>query len=221
MSRPTHPKSVFINCPFDKGYDNLFNAIVFCVMNCGLFPRCALEPVLGNQVRLQNITSLIESCKFGVHDLSRKTPDKKGKLCRFNMPFELGLFYGAKSFGSKKQKSKECIIMDSKKYEYQKFISDLAGIDARSHRSAVKTIVRELRDWIFDLKRNPNIPGAEEIMRRYGLYNNNDLKKILRRLRRQNIYSLTFVEKRIIIAEWLEVNGFSIELMLLKWAKNP
>src|SRR6266496_5132041 len=35
--------SVFINCPFDKQYQPIFDATVFCVVACGFEPRCTLE----------------------------------------------------------------------------------------------------------------------------------------------------------------------------------
>jgi len=35
--------SVFINCPFDRQYQPLLDAIVFCVVACGSEPRCTLE----------------------------------------------------------------------------------------------------------------------------------------------------------------------------------
>jgi hypothetical protein len=63
--------------------------------------------------------------------------DRKSKLPRFNMPLELGVFLGASELGDKKQKKKRCLILDKKKYRYQKFISDLAGHDIESHENKV------------------------------------------------------------------------------------
>ncbi len=48
-------------------------------------------------------------------------------LPRFNMPLELGIFLGAKRFGSQKQKQKNGLILDREKYRYQSFCSDIAG----------------------------------------------------------------------------------------------
>src|SRR5437764_14485288 len=47
--------SVFINCPFDKQYQPIFDAIVFCVVACGFEPRCTLELTDAGEVRIENI----------------------------------------------------------------------------------------------------------------------------------------------------------------------
>jgi len=43
MAQDEYNKGVFINCPFDAQYKPLFDGIVFAVLDCGLWPRCALE----------------------------------------------------------------------------------------------------------------------------------------------------------------------------------
>jgi len=42
---PGHEDSVFVNCPFDEEYEELFDAIVFAVHDCGFVARCALEAI--------------------------------------------------------------------------------------------------------------------------------------------------------------------------------
>src|SRR5205085_10402919 len=129
MPRPEYNESVFINCPFDGEYKALFDAIVFAVNDCGFVPRCALEEDDGSQVRVQKIYEIIAACRLGIHDLSRTEVDETTRLPRFNMPLELGAFLGAKHFGNNRQKRKACLILDSEKYRYQKFISHIAGQD--------------------------------------------------------------------------------------------
>jgi hypothetical protein len=90
---------VFINCPFDPGYNKKFRAIVFTIVYCGFEPRCSLELDDGSQNRLDKIMSIIGECKFGIHDISRTQLDSANRLPRFNMPLELGVFFGAKKFG--------------------------------------------------------------------------------------------------------------------------
>ena len=87
--------NVFVNCPFDDGYKAQFRATVFTIMRCGCVPRCALEIVDSAQTRISKIQSIIAECRLGVHDISRTELNQNG-LPRFNMPFELGLFLGAK-----------------------------------------------------------------------------------------------------------------------------
>lgn len=98
--------NVFLNCPFDDKYKELFYTAIFAVMDCGFSVRCALETTDASQVRIQRIYEQIASCRFGIHDLSRTQLDKKSQLPRFNMPLELGIFLGAKFLGDEKQKEK-------------------------------------------------------------------------------------------------------------------
>src|SRR6266404_5075471 len=90
--------SVFINCPFDKQYQPIFDAIVFCVVACGFEPRCTLELTDAGEVRIENIYRLIAQCNHSIHDISRtEVKGQPYKLPRFNMPLELGIFLGAKT----------------------------------------------------------------------------------------------------------------------------
>jgi hypothetical protein len=88
---------VFINCPFDEEFTPVFYAIVFAVYRCGFRPRSALEEDNGLNNRLGKIEKLIGECQFGIHDISRTESNSKA-LPRFNMPFELGIFWGAEKF---------------------------------------------------------------------------------------------------------------------------
>jgi hypothetical protein len=44
---------VFINCPFDTGYQPIFSAIVFAVFDLGFVARCSLEDDDAGEVRLR------------------------------------------------------------------------------------------------------------------------------------------------------------------------
>lgn len=124
---------VFINCPFDDSYRPLFQAVVFAVHACGLVARSALEVENGAEVRIDKIARIIAGCRHSIHDISRVEPDPGSGLPRMNMPFELGLFIGAKRFGNAKHQLKTCIIFDRERYRYQQFLSDIAGQDIRAH----------------------------------------------------------------------------------------
>lgn len=137
---------VFINCPFDPHYAEIFQALIFAVRFCGFTPRCARE--LDDGVRIEKLNDIIEQCRYGVHDLSRTELDDDNQLPRFNMPLELGLFLGAKRFGDLEQKRKRTLILDVEPYRYQKFISDLAGMDPKSHRGDAGVAVGEVRTWL-------------------------------------------------------------------------
>lgn len=122
---------VFVNCPFDRQYQPIFEAVIFAIHACGFYSRCALENSDSDQVRLDKIIRMIGECELGIHDLSRA--DTHGQLPRFNMPLELGLFLGAQKFGGKKNRHKACLVLEGERYQYQRFISDLAGVDPAAH----------------------------------------------------------------------------------------
>lgn len=137
---------IFINCPFDPSYFPMLRAILFAIYRCGFAPISALSYDNGLENRLHKIEKCISSAKFGIHDLCKVGLSPTG-LPRFNMPFELGLFFGAKEFGAQKQK-KNAIIFDSKKFRYNKFISDLNGVDIKVHDNSPYKVIKYIRDWL-------------------------------------------------------------------------
>ena len=113
--------NAFINCPFDDDYADLFSAIVFTVHDCGFVARCAQEDNNAGRVRVDKILEIIGECRVGIHDISRVALDLKSKLPRFNMPLELGLFLGAKQYGSGRQKDKVCLVLEKERYRFRCF----------------------------------------------------------------------------------------------------
>lgn len=126
---PNYDRNVFINCPFDAANRPLFEPVTFAVYDCGFYPRSALEVEDSTQVRIEKIQTIIRESRLAVHDISRTELDRITCLPRFNMPLELGIFLGAKAFGSREQKRKAAIVLDTQPFRYQKYISDIAGQD--------------------------------------------------------------------------------------------
>ena len=160
MPRPNpcseYDDSVFINCPFDREYVGLFNAVVFAVHDCGYIARCALEFEDASQVRVDGIFRLIRDCRYGIHDLPR-----------FNMPLELGMFLGAKKFGDRAQRRKRCLILDHVPYRLQKCCSDIGGQDPRAHQRKPEIAMRVVRNFLRAQRPKITMPGAAVIHRRY------------------------------------------------------
>ena len=96
----SYDDNVFLNCPFDKNYWPILESITFAIHDCGFFARSALESDDGSEVRIRKIQDLVRICRYGIHDISRIELSQNSGLPRFNMPLELGIFLGAKSFGS-------------------------------------------------------------------------------------------------------------------------
>ena len=161
--------NVFINCPFDLEFQPLFHAIAFAVIQCGYTVRCALEADDTGATRIDRIYRLIDECRFGIHDISRIEHDTVNNLPQFNMPFELGLFLGARRFGAKLQRDKQCLVLEAERYRYQKYLSDIAGQDIRQHDNDPAKAVGAVRDWLAASrsKSAQPLPGATAIMRHY------------------------------------------------------
>lgn len=168
MNTPQYETAVFVNCPFDEAYRGLFHAAVFAIFDCGYIAHCALEFDDGSEVRIEKIGRLIAECRLGIHDISRTEPDPVTNLPRFNMPFELGLFLGAKRFGRPDHKRKICLILDIERYRYQKFISDIAGQDIAAHGGDPTQAIRIVRDWLSNATPKPlRVPSGRTIAARY------------------------------------------------------
>lgn len=157
---------VFINCPFDYDYQPIFRALIFGIFACGFRARSAREIDDGGQTRIDKLYKLIEECRYGIHDISRTELDPVNSLPRFNMPLELGMFLGAKRYGGKEQKLKRLLVMDIERFRYQKFVSDLAGIDIHDHGSDPLRALRETRDWLANVSRR-QLPSANRLAATY------------------------------------------------------
>jgi hypothetical protein len=160
-------RDVFVNCPFDSTYKDLFSAIVFTVIRSGFRARCALETDDAGDNRLAKICSIIAQCRYGIHDISRTEADGDPPLPRFNMPLELGLFLGARLYGGREQKGKCCIVFDRERYRYQRYISDIAGQDIHSHEGSEQRLIEELAAWLRDQSRDRSVPGGRVIITEY------------------------------------------------------
>ena len=202
---PTRLRSsdIFVNCPFDANYRPIFNAIIFVIYDLRFIPRCALEKDDSGEVRLSKIERIIEECRFAIHDLSAVELDDTTRLPRFNMPLELGLFLGCKRFGAAHQRAKTCLILDTHRYRYRAFISDISGYDIHSHNAEPERAIAEVRDWLGSaLKRS--LRGGAEIIERYRRFQN-DLETSCARVKLQP-GGLTFSDLCQAITEWLVTN---------------
>lgn len=144
---------------------------MFAVLACGFRARCAKEMDDAAETRLEKLYRLIDCCRFGIHDISRTELDATTGLPRFNMPLELGLFLGAKRFGDDDQKLKRCLVFDTEPYRYQRFISDLNGIDPTPHGGDAREMVKCTRDWLITVSRRVTIPATNHLLDSYDRYN--------------------------------------------------
>jgi len=118
------------------------------------------------------------------------------------MPLELGLFLGAKRYGHDAQRDKRCLIMDSERYRYQQFISDIGGQDVKAHGNDKKTCIRVVRDWLNDASGRKTLPGGNAIHEHYLAFEQ-DLPKLCRKLKIEK-EELTYNDFAEIASSWLE-----------------
>ncbi|MCX7043984.1 MAG: hypothetical protein NTX50_00670, partial [Candidatus Sumerlaeota bacterium] len=201
-----YERCVFINCPFDSEYQELFTAIIFTVINCGFVARCALEAGGSGSNRINKIEELVAQCRLGVHDLSRTGLDSQSGLPRFNMPLELGLFLGAKRYGDIKQRKKDLLILDRDKYQYQKFCSDISGKDIAAHDNQPQMMVKAIRNWLQSVQRSrtPPLPGGSALFERFRAFQE-DIPSVCHE-RRLIPSELTFLDWCEIIENWILAN---------------
>jgi len=204
MALRNHEDHVFINCPFDSAYLDMYRACIFAITDAGFIPRCSKEVNNSAQFRLNSIVNIISECRYGIHDLSRVELDKEHDLPRFNMPFELGIFYGAIHFGKTSHKSKCCLILERDPFRYQKYISDISGFDVTSHNNNPEELISGIRSWLHTSSQRNNIPTDVQIIERFKLFQD-DIKQLCSN---HNIeYDLmSFRDFYKNIADWLRRN---------------
>jgi hypothetical protein len=145
-----YDRQVFLNCPFDDDYYPLLRAAVFTIHACGFTARIALQNTGSETVRLDRLVQMIGTCGLGIHDLSRVRLTSPSDLPRFNMPFECGVFYGARRFGAQAQRRKRFLLLDQEPYQYQKTMSDAAGLDPRVHSNDPEQLIACVRDFLAE-----------------------------------------------------------------------
>jgi len=202
MENADYNDSVFINCPFDESYKRMFDAIVFAVFDCGFRARCTLEEEDASQIRIEKIYSIVSDCRYGIHDISSTDLDPTSNLPRFNMPLELGIFLSAKRFGTKNHRRKKCLVLDSKKYRYQRFISDISGQDVKAHENNPEKVVKIVRDWLRNASRRITMPGGTTIWRHYKAFVDN-LPEMCNQCR-LDVNELIFNDYAWLVVEWLK-----------------
>ena len=144
-------QSVFINCPFDSEFHPILRTLIFTIKKIGFIPRISLERNDSGEVRLHKIKELIESSKFGIHDLSRSKSKYENEYFRLNMPFELGLDLGCRDYHSNPiYKNKKILILEEEKYSTQKALSDLSFADCKCHKGDAEELVYEVRTWFIE-----------------------------------------------------------------------
>jgi hypothetical protein len=140
-------RSVFLNVPFDQGYEPLFVALMSSLVALGRVPHSVLEVPEHGDGRLARILQLIRSCPVSIHDLSRV-----GLPVRFNMPFELGIAVAL----SRIEGRHKFIMLEARRHRLQQTLSDANGIDPGTHGANVKGIISCVLSHLGKPRGNPD-----------------------------------------------------------------
>jgi hypothetical protein len=178
--------NVFINCPYDPEFYSLLRPLLFTVIYLGFHPKIASERSDSGEQRIDKICELIKESKYSIHDLSRLKCNKKGEFYRLNMPFELGIDYGGRRFGTNRLKDKRCLILEKGVYDYRSALSDFSGVDIKNHDNDPAKMVRAIRNWFLETVGLKNVDSPTVIWYKF------------------NDFTFDFYEKR-------ESEGFSDE----------
>lgn len=180
-------RNVFINCPFDNDFFPVLKGILFTLVYLDFNPLIS-ETDDSGESRLNKIQNFIAKTDYSIHDLSRTESFKKRKWFwqkrialppRMNMPFELGLDFGAKFYNPEKHGNKKFLILEAEKYLYQKIISDINGRDTVAHNNSLELAIKAVRNWLNLNFQELEIPRHVDIYSTYldFLYENDPILK--------------------------------------------
>lgn len=198
----------FINCPFDSGYYALLRPLLFSVVYFGFTPRIATERSDSAENRLDKITGLIRDARLSIHDISRLKSSAPGEFSRFNLPFELGIAYAARAFGSQRDKSRRILILERDPYAFKRALSDLSGVDIKSHADNPEELVRAVRDWFVETIGLRGLQGPTKIWYRF-----TDFTSAFYKARKKDGFSdsdldiMPIPEYIDFIIDWVKENG--------------
>ncbi len=166
--RRRHPRAkgdstlVFLNIPFDLQFEPLYLAFIAGLSGFGLIPQAVLQ-IPGSQRRLNRLSSLMGTCRFSFHDLSRVELDPhRPKTPRFNMPFELGL---AVARAEHVDRSHRWYVFETKRFRALKSLSDINGTEVYIHGGSPIGVLRELTNALSRSRHKPTVLELQAIYR--------------------------------------------------------
>ena len=151
---------VFLNVPFDAGYEPLFVALVAALVAIGRKPRCVLELPDHGQGRLDRILEHMGACRVSIHDLSRV-----GQPARFNMPFELGLAFALRTYRPRRRKY-SFLLLEKVPHRIDRTLSDMRGRDAYIHDGKPLGVIEAVLDALGSAPRQPSPADVYLLWRR-------------------------------------------------------
>jgi len=130
------PRSVYLNVPLDAAGEPLMIAYIAALSALGLTPRSSIEVPVGGQSRLVRVLSLIGSCRYAFHDISRMAGTAGSSPG--NAVLELGMSQAQEKSGH------TLFVFDEKPYRVFRYLSDLSGVDVLVHGGTPDGVLREV-----------------------------------------------------------------------------
>ncbi len=197
--------TVFINCPFDDAYRGLLRPMLFSVCYLGLNPRIASEFFNSPENRITKICEIIGSSDYSIHDLSKCMSSAADEYYRMNMPFEFGIDYGRSYY---RQDDKRMLVLEGRRYDFQKAISDISGVDVKCHHNEPDEMVRCIRNWVIEAGIIPAADSPTQIWYAYSEFTSDfyDDRKA-RGFTDKDLNDMPTPEYIGAIRTWLEKNG--------------
>jgi len=205
--------TVFVNCPFDCEYEEIRRSIVFTLLMLGFEPIFATFDNDCSNVRLPRIISCLKGVKYSIHDISmcKVSQDdfsnaEAAIYCRMNMPFELGIDFGMKSCSEEYPafSQKQLLILEKDRYDYQKALSDLNGVDPSNHNNNPMEVISIVRDWFVNKPECKVKTGPSRIWQKYIFFCDHlDETKQTQGFSQQDIRNLRIEEVMQDMTSWL------------------
>ncbi len=107
-------------------------------------------------------------------------------------------------FGGRSRQVAHFFVLDIEQYRYQKFISDIAGQDIRSHDGNPDRAIRAVRNWLATASKREDLPGGTDVINRYARFQT-DLPRTCEKAK-LDPDDLTFSDLSNTIASWLKTN---------------
>ena len=187
------PGSVFLNIPYDAGFENLLLAYIAAISAFGFTPRATLEIPFGER-RLNRILTLIRQSQYSIHDLSRVQLDRTPpRTPRFNMPFEFGLTVALQMT---ENPGHAWVLCESVRRRINKSLSDLDGTDAYIHEGTISGVFRELGNAFVGSRRQPTVTEMRQIYRVL----RGQFKSVLRKAGARNAFNARVFKELCVLA---------------------
>ncbi len=143
------PPTAFINCSYDAGHREIFDALVFAVCICDFWAFVAPSRTGHGLPRMLYLRKLLLWCTLLVHDVTEVPAIDS---CRHNTVAELSYAMGL-------GRGPDCLICASSATVFHKTTSDWCLLDIEEHGNDPELLVRKVVSAVA-----VNMPGNHKIL---------------------------------------------------------